>query len=92
MVSVVWTSPALADLARLRGFLAPVNPQAAKAVFDRLKKAPRLLEGQPRLGAALSEFAPREVRRLIVDSYELRYEVTDTTIWILRLWHTREDR
>jgi hypothetical protein len=40
----------------------------------------------------LEEFSPREVRRLIVDDYELRYEVTDDTLTVLALWHTREDR
>jgi hypothetical protein len=29
---------------------------------------------------------------LIVGQYELRYEIVDDMIYILRLWHTREDR
>jgi plasmid stabilization system protein ParE len=89
---VIWTSKALDDLGRLRAFLAPVNPRAAQAVFQRLKTAPRLLQEQPRLGSPLGQYAPREVRRLIVDDYELRYEVRDGDIWIVRLWHTREGR
>jgi hypothetical protein len=44
------------------------------------------------LGVRLEEFAPRDVRRVIVGDYELRYEVTEAAIYILRLWHTREDR
>jgi len=35
---------------------------------------------------------PREVRRIIVGDYELRYEIADATIFILRLWHSRENR
>lgn len=35
---------------------------------------------------------PREVRRIIVGNYELRYEIADATIFILRLWHCRENR
>ena len=35
---------------------------------------------------------PRDVRRVIVGDYELRYEVTENLIYILRLWHAREDR
>jgi hypothetical protein len=38
------------------------------------------------------EFAPREVRRLIVGDYELRYEILEDAIVLVRLWHTREDR
>ena len=29
---------------------------------------------------------------VIVGDYELRYEVAEKALWILRLWHTREDR
>ena len=46
----------------------------------------------PQLGVSLEEFAPRDVRRIIVGDYELRYEVTENLIYILRLWHAREDR
>lgn len=92
MSKVVWQPPALLDLARLYDFLAAVNPRAARAVLDHLKTAPLALRTQPRLGTTLSEFAPREVRRLIVGEYELRYEVRADTVHILRLWHCREDR
>lgn len=92
MTKVVWQPPALLDLARLYDFLAAVNPRAAKAVLHHLKTAPRALRTQPRLGSALSEFSPREVRRLIVGDYELRYEIRADTVHILRLWHCHEDR
>ena len=45
----------------------------------------------PQLGVLLEEFAPRDVRHVSVGDYELRYEVTQNLIYILRLWHTRED-
>ena len=46
----------------------------------------------PRLGARLPEFDPREVRRVLVGDYELRYELTESDVFILRIFHTREDR
>jgi plasmid stabilization system protein ParE len=46
----------------------------------------------PQLGERLVEFSPRNVRRLIVGDYEMRYELTDTSIFVLRLWHGRENR
>ncbi|MEB0023923.1 type II toxin-antitoxin system RelE/ParE family toxin [Actimicrobium sp. CCI2.3] len=46
----------------------------------------------PRIRECLDEFKPREVRRILVGHYEIRYEVQDSTIYVLRLWHTREDR
>jgi plasmid stabilization system protein ParE len=50
-----------------------------------------LLE-HPRIGEKLEEFEPREVRRILVGQYEMRYEIRESTIYVLRLWHTREDR
>jgi len=91
-VQIKWTSKALADLSRLHAFLAPVNQRAAAAVFEKLSAAPDTLVAQPRLGRSLPEFEPRDVRRLIVGDYEMRYELAAQEIWILRLWHTREDR
>lgn len=87
-----WTSKALSDLVRLYEFLAPVNRQAAVRTVHALTDAPARLLDHPRIGEQLDEFAPREVRRLLVGHYEIRYEIQDTTLYVLRLWHTREDR
>lgn len=87
-----WTSKALADLARLYEFLVPVNKIAAAKAVQALTGAPATLLANPRVGEQLFQFAPREVRRILVGHYEMRYEIRDDTIYVLRLWHTREDR
>ena len=87
-----WTSKAVADLARLYQFLAPMNKPATARAVQALTKAPTILLANPRLGEQLFQFEPREVRRLLVGKYELRYEIQDSIIYVLRLWHTREDR
>ena len=87
-----WTRKALADLTRLHEFLAPVNRQAAARAVQALAKAPTILLTNPRIGEQLFQFAPREVRRILVAQYEVRYEIRDSVIYVLRLWHTREDR
>jgi plasmid stabilization system protein ParE len=91
-MALKWTSSAQRDLARLHDFLAPVNPRAATRVVQQLVDGAGRLVTYPQLGVQLEEFSPRDVRRVIVGDYELRYEVTDTAIYILRLWHAREDR
>jgi plasmid stabilization system protein ParE len=48
--------------------------------------------GQPDRCERLDEFEPREVRRILVGRYEIRYELLESTVQVLRLWHTREDR
>lgn len=87
-----WTSKALSDLARLNEFLAPVNRSAAARTVQSLTSAPTSLLENPRIGERLEEFDPRDVRRILVGHYEMRYEIQEATIYILRLWHTRENR
>jgi plasmid stabilization system protein ParE len=87
-----WTSKALSDLARLFDFLAPVSRQAAARTVQSLTAAPTRLLEHPRIGEKLEEFEPREIRRILVGHYEMRYEIHETTIYLLRLWHTREER
>jgi plasmid stabilization system protein ParE len=87
-----WTSKALSDLVRLYDFLAPVNKRAAAGTVQSLTAAPTRLLEHPRIGEKLEEFEPREVRRILVGHYEMRYEIQESTIYVLRLWHTREDR
>ena len=91
-MALKWTTSAERDLIRLHAFLAPVNPRAAAQVIQQLVAGAEQLLTYPQLGTTLDEFAPRDVRRIIVGDYELRYELTETTIYILRLWHSREDR
>ncbi len=87
-----WTSSALTDLVRLHAFLSALESGAAIRTIQALAVAPIHLLEHPRIGEWLEEFAPREVRRLLVGRYELRYEIQGQTIYILRLWHTREER
>ncbi|MEL4015305.1 type II toxin-antitoxin system RelE/ParE family toxin [Dryocola clanedunensis] len=88
----VWTEPAIEDLNRVYEFLISVNQPAAERVVQTLVSAPVNLVTNPQSGAYLSEFEPREVRRLILGNYELRYELKDEIVHILRVWHTRENR
>ncbi len=87
-----WTTKALGDLARLYDFLAVVNPLAAAKVVQSLTSAPIKLLEYPRLGVKVAQFSDREVRRFLVEDYEIRYEIKDDTLYLLRIWHTREHR
>ncbi len=91
-MALKWTGSAERDLVRLHEFLAPVNARAAAKVVQDLVAGAGRLPTYPKIGVQLKEFEPREVRRLFIGEYELRYEVTDSIIYILRLWHAREDR
>ena len=87
-----WSGKAVSDLSRLHAFLSPVNPRVAAALVRSLVAAPERLLVHPRLGEKLDEFEPREVRRILVGNYEMRYEIQGDIVHVLRLWHAREDR
>ena len=86
-----WTNLAYGDLRRLHAFLAPVNPGAAaravRAIVTRVERIP----AQPRLAERLPRFGSKEVRRVLVGLYEIRYELIDTDVIVLRIFHARED-
>ncbi len=92
MMELKWTGRATSDVIRLHGFLVSVNPDAAARTVQALVAAPTRLREQPRLGERLDEFDPREVRRILVGHYEIRHEIHASTVYVLRLWHTREQR
>lgn len=87
-----WANKAFSDLVRLYEFLEPVNAKAAAQVVQSLTSSVTRLTKQPRMGEVLQEFQPREVRRLLVGRYEVRYEIRKSAVFVIRLWHTRENR
>ena len=89
-VALRWTQSAYGDLRRLYEFLEPVNPGAAvrSVRLNRVERIP----AEPRLGERLPRFGPREVRRVLAAKYEIRYELTDSDVVVLRIFHAREDR
>ncbi|MEI6209716.1 MAG: type II toxin-antitoxin system RelE/ParE family toxin [Desulfuromonadales bacterium] len=91
-MTIQWTSKALSDLVRLYEFLAMKNKPAAARTVQVLSATPVRLLDQVRIGEKLEEFDPREVRRVVAGNYEMRYEIQSSVIYILRIWHTREDR
>ena len=87
-----WTNKALSDLLRLYDFLVNINTSAATRTVQTLVSAPSRLLTHPRMGESLEEFRPREVRRLLIADYEIPYEIQASSIYVLRIWHTRENR
>lgn len=89
---LTWTQHGLSDLVCLHDFLHPVNSQAAGEIIQAISHVAEKLLIHACMGEKLTQYEPREVRYLIVGHYEMRYEIVTSTIYILRLWHTREYR
>jgi plasmid stabilization system protein ParE len=79
-----WTSKGLSDLTRLYQFLALVNKPAAARAIQVLTN--------PRIGEHCSNSHRVKCGGFSPGQYEIRYEIRDEAIYVLRLWHTKEDR
>ena len=91
-MNIIWTDSALNDIARLFKFLLPLNPLVAEAFVDMILAAPDRLVTTPRLGERVDRPGEEEVRRMFVRHYEMRYEIDGEDLYVLRIFHTREDR
>jgi plasmid stabilization system protein ParE len=90
---LVWSPAARRDVIRLREFIEPHNPSAARAAAEVLKRAANTLLEHPAMGRRMED---REDRELFIPfgqrGYILRYRLHGETIVILRIWHGLEDR
>jgi plasmid stabilization system protein ParE len=90
-LKLVWSPAARQDLIRLRKFIEPHNPDAARRAAGALKKATSLLAEHPAIGGRLED---REDREMFVPygrrGYIMRYRLHEETIVIVRVWHVRE--
>jgi toxin ParE1/3/4 len=88
---LIFSRAAVHDLIRLREFIAKHNPDAAKRVSQRLRGAINGLVNNPQIGRPVPDLLG-EIRDLIFGKYLVRYEVRTNSLYVLRIWHGKEDR
>ena len=91
-MKISYSEEAIKDLIKLRAFIDVNNPHAARRAFASIKKGISQLKAFPRLGVKVA-FAPEPdvVRDLIMGNYLARYLITEKVIYILRIWHHKEE-
>lgn len=92
-MKLLYSHEAIGDLIRLREFLESKNPQAAHKVAEAIRKGISQLKTFPYLGVEV-ELAPdpEMIRDLIIGNYIARYLIHGKQIFILRIWHHKEER
>ena len=85
-----FTHSAQRDLCRLRDFIAEKNPDAAKRMSLQLRESIQRLLDLPDMGVNVADLPG--VQDLISGAYVVRYIVLEDTIYILRIWHGKEER
>ena len=78
------------DLKRLHDFLTQHDTDAARTVALNLKSAINRFAAMPHLGHPLEDL--ENVREFVFGRYVLRYMVKDEVVFVLRVWHSREER
>ena len=81
---------ALADLERLRTFVAESDPAAADRIRRRLLDGIDALSEQPGLGRVLENGRP--IRQWVAGEHVIHYVVWGEEVIVLRVWHGREAR
>ncbi len=91
-MKVRYSPESIEDLQRVVEFVEDKNPYSARRVaidlqegIDRLKQFPEI--GLPVLKAT----DPEIIRDLYITHYTLRYLITDDVIYVLRIWHSKEN-
>lgn len=92
-MKVSYTPEAIGDLIRLREFIEHKNPQAAQRIANAIVKGIKQLKTFPYLGVEVDEAPdPEIVRDLIMSNYIARYLIYTDEVYILRIWHHKENR
>jgi len=86
-VSLVWTTEARNDLKEIVSHIWADNPAAAQKMRTRIEKTAAYLEHQPFMGRIGAIEGTREA--IPHPSYRIVYQVSDETVFILAILHTR---
>lgn len=93
MPRVRYAPAAIRDLQRLREFLRPANPAAARRAGEAIRKAVQVLGSQPRIGRPIEDM-PDEFREWVIDfgdsGYVARYRIDADAVVILAVRHRKE--
>ena len=89
---IKYSPESIDDLQRVVEFIENKNPYAVRRIaidlqegVDRLKKFPEI--GLPVLNAS----DPEKIRDLYIRDYTVRYLINEDIIFILRVWHNKEN-
>lgn len=93
MPQIIFAPAAIRDLERLRDFLKPKNPSAARRAAETILKAVRTLGQHPHMGRLIEDL-PEQYREWLVDfgetGYVLRYRLDENRLTILAVRHQKE--
>ncbi|GAA5131634.1 type II toxin-antitoxin system RelE/ParE family toxin [Thalassotalea piscium] len=92
MIEVKYSPKSIEDLQRVVEFVEAKNQYAARRIAIDLQEGVSKLKQFPQIGIPVIKAPdPEKIRDLYVGDYTVRYLITDETIYILRVWHNKEN-
>ncbi|CAH1662446.1 Toxin RelE3 [Hyphomicrobiales bacterium] len=93
MPRVIFSPAAIRDLERLRAFLRPKNPSAARRAGETIVSGVRALGAHPQMGRLIEDL-PEPYREWLIDfgdsGYVVRYRLGGDAVTILAVRHQKE--
>jgi plasmid stabilization system protein ParE len=93
MPQIVYAPAAIRDLQRLREFLSPKNPDAARRAGEAVRQGVKVLGTYPHIGRIVDDL-PEQFREWLIDfgdsGYVVRYHIDGDAITILAIRHQKE--
>lgn len=89
---VKYSPESIEDLQRVVEFVENKNPYAARRIAIDLQEGMDRLKQFPEVGLPVSKATdPEKIRDLYVGSYTVRYLIAEEIIYVLRVWHNKEN-
>ncbi len=92
-MKILYSPESINDLIRLRKFIEVENPLVAQRIANAIKKGINQFKTFPYLGVEVPQAPnPEMIQDLIIGKYIVRYLIRSKDIYILRVWHHKENR
>lgn len=92
-MKLAYSAEAVADLVRLRAFIAQQDPSAAARVAQQLISRIENLRLFPAMGRSVGLAPePNVLRDAVFGKYVVRYSTHTDAVVVLRVWHHYENR
>ena len=88
---ILYSPESVEDLQKLRAFIAEKNESAAALTAASLLSAISKLKTFTKMGIEVNKANSQLIRDLIVDDFIVRYLISEKSIYVLRVWHQKED-
>jgi len=91
-MKVRYSSESIDDLHRVVEFVEEKNPFAARRIAIDLQEGVEKLKQFPKIGLpVLKASDPEQIRDLYITNYSVRYLIAEEIIYVLRIWHDKEN-